>query len=57
MTDRPDLLERANLEFWRVIELAHREGLSYWKILRFIPDIITDLIIKAEIEYRIKGGK
>ncbi len=55
--ENADLSERTEQELGRVIWLAHREGLNYWQILRLIPNLITDLIIQAEIEYRVKGGR
>ena len=50
MVDDADLIERTEIEFWKVIELAHRRGLPYKKILELLPDMMTDLEIKSEAE-------
>ncbi len=55
--DKADLIERTEIELRRVIELSNHDGLDYWRILRLIPDIITDLMIKADIEYHLRGGQ
>ena len=49
--------EWLEIELWRMIEHAHQNGLNYWNILRLIPDIMEQLIMKAEGEYWLKKDK
>ncbi len=51
--ENPETIEKTKLELWRVIELTHKE-ISYWQILRLMPEIIEGLIMKADVEYWIK---
>ena len=53
MVDNPQVIERTQIELWRVIELAHRE-ICYWEILTLMPDIIKGLIMKADMEYWLR---
>ncbi|MFA5036693.1 MAG: hypothetical protein WC479_05905 [Candidatus Izemoplasmatales bacterium] len=57
MVDNPDLIEMSEIEIWRLIEIIHRQGLSYWHILRILPRIFEGLMMKADAEYHLKGGQ
>ncbi len=53
---KPDLIDTLEIELWRVIELAHRSGLSYWEILREVNKLSNVIMEMADIEYHLKGG-
>ena len=53
MPDNAEMLERTGIELWRVIELSHKE-ICYWEILTLMPDILKDLIFKADLEWWMK---
>ena len=55
--ENPDLIELFESELDFLIARAHRSGLSYWWILRTILTRIEDLVMQADCEYYIKGGK
>ena len=51
-----EALKLFDQELWYLIEKAHRSGMSYWSLLKLVPDLMKDLIIKADVEYKMKGG-
>ena len=55
--DNPELIELFESELDFLITKAHRSGLSFWWILRTILTRIEGLVMQADIEYHIKGGK
>ena len=55
--DNADCLKDIEIGLWNVLQEGHRRGLNWWQMLRLMPDIITDLLLKSECEYRLKGGK
>ena len=55
--DNPELIEQLELELDSLINKAHRSGLSFWHILRVILNRLDSLVMQAEVEYYVKGGK
>ena len=55
--DNPELIELLESELDFLINKAHRSELSYWWILRVILSRIDSLVMQADCEYWIKGGK
>ena len=53
-TELAELLE-SELDF--LINKAHRSDLSYWRILRVILSRTESLVMQADCEYYVKGGK
>ena len=52
-----DTIELAETEVARLIEVCHRQGLSYWQILRLFLLACHNLYIQTDAEYWLKGGK
>lgn len=50
------LPERTEMELQTFIERTHKEGLSYWQILRVLLIECQNLYFKADAEYYLKGG-
>jgi len=48
--------ELFELELDRLIQIAHK-SLSYWQILRVILSRLEPLVMQADSEYYLKGGK
>ena len=55
--DNPEIIELLESEFELFVNKARRSGLSYWHILRFILSRLENLVMQADIEYYLKGGK
>jgi len=55
--DNPELIELFESELDFLINKAHRSGLSYWRILRTILPRLESLVMQADAEYHVKGGK
>lgn len=52
-----EIIELAESEVERLIEVAHCQGLTYWQILDIFLRTACDLHIQASAEYFAKGGQ
>lgn len=51
-------LEQLECDLSQVIEDAHRQGLTYWTILKILTIfVIPKTMQRSEAEYYLKGGK
>ena len=55
--DNPEMIELLESELDFLTSKAHKSGLSYWWILRIILSRIEGLVLQADAEYYVKGGK
>jgi hypothetical protein len=55
--DNPELIDLFESELDFLISKAHRSGLSFWHILRIVLTRIEGLVMQADAEYWLKGGK
>ena len=55
--DNPEVIKLLESELDLLIDKAHKSELSYWWILRVILSRLERLVMQADIEYYIKGGK
>ena len=55
--DNAGLIELLECELDDFIIKAHQEGLSFWGILRIILSRLESLVMQADVEYYMKGGK
>jgi hypothetical protein len=55
--ENPEQIELLESELDFLINKARKSGLSYWWILRVILSRIENLVMQADVEYYVKGGK
>lgn len=54
MSERPDLLEKAEIDTRHLIDVFHVQGLNYWQILRIFLNSCVQLQIMADAEFYLK---
>ena len=55
--DNPEMIDLFESEIDSLIAKTHGGGLSFWWILKIILTRIANLVMQADAEYYIKGGK
>ncbi len=50
----PEQIDLTESDVARLIEVAHKAGLSYWEILDVFLKAVCDLHFKASVEYQVK---
>ena len=55
--DNPELIEDAEIELERLIQVFRKWGLNSWQILRMFLDYCPKLLMQADVEYFMKLGK
>ncbi len=53
----PEQIDLAESDVARLIEVAHRNGLTYWELEDIFLRATEILHCQAAAEYRIKGGQ
>ncbi len=51
-----DLIENAEIELTRLINVMHKEGLNYWEILGLLLRVNESVYLQSGAEYQVKGG-
>ncbi len=54
---RADALIHLDLSLREAMETAHQHGVNYWDILQETLRLMDVLVLQADIEYQLKGGK
>ena len=52
-----ELIEKAEAYLSHAVDDYHNKGLSYWSLLKIFSGFTQRLIMQADAEYYIKGGK
>ncbi len=55
MPDNADMLELAELEVYRLVDVMHRQGLNYHQIFRIFTEACAGIEARAEAENHLKG--
>jgi hypothetical protein len=57
MPDNAELNKLADKELEFIIQKAHNSGLNYWQILKIFLRKVEMLVMLADTEYWLKGGR